>query len=92
MDSTNTPQAMPAQDVLDREYLEIRAKLLEVAASLDRMDRGEGSVSNDYRIQQFRNALQLIMDGNRDRAEQLQMIFSRPYDENWRQDFQLSNA
>ncbi len=35
------PTAMPAAEVLDREFLEIRAKILEIAASLDRLDRGE---------------------------------------------------
>ncbi len=83
------PPVMSAEKVLDREYLEIRAKLLEVAASLDRIDRGPGSVDEDPRLQQFRDALTMILNSSDDRAEQLQLIFSRTYEPDWRQTFQL---
>ena len=74
---------MTAPEVLDREFLGIRAKLLEVAASLDRIGRAEGSVDDDPRLAQLRAALQLLVDASADRAEQFQMLFSLPYDENW---------
>lgn len=91
MDESSTPpQAMPAESVLDREYLEIRAKLLEVAASFDRMERGDGSVAADPRVQQFRDAMEMILSSGGNRAEQLQLIFSRPYSSDWRQAFELS--
>jgi hypothetical protein len=38
-----------ARDVFDQEFLTIRAKLLEVAAALDRIDRAGGSLANDPR-------------------------------------------
>ena len=31
---------MNSKQILDREFLEIRAKILEVAAALDRIERG----------------------------------------------------
>ena len=37
--------------VLDRELLGIRAKLIDLAAALDRIDRAEGSVAGDPRIE-----------------------------------------
>ena len=92
MDSPTPPQFMSADQVLDREYLEIRAKLLEVAASLDRLDRGPGCVDEDPRVQQFREALKMILNSRDDRAEQLQLIFSRAYDSDWRQTFHLSSS
>jgi hypothetical protein len=33
------PIPLDATEVLNREFLEIRAKLLEIAAALDRLDR-----------------------------------------------------
>ena len=75
---------LDAPEVLDREYLDIRARLLEAAASLDRIDRAEGSVAGDPRMDQIGRALAILADHQASRAEQLQLTFSLPYDENWR--------
>ena len=82
---------MDAKTILDREFLEIRAKLLEVAAALDRIDRADGDVSEDRRRAQIGKAIEIIAaqpDPAR-RAEQIQLLFSRPYDENWLAEFEL---
>lgn len=75
-----------ADQIFDRVFLETRAKLLEVAATLDRLDRAEGTddVRNDFRMEQIRKSIDLIQNGSDDRAEQLQIIFSDPYDEGWK--------
>lgn len=83
----SSPMAAPA--VLDREFLEIRAKLLEVAASFDRMTRSEGDVSADPRLARIREALQLLLTAKDDRAEQIQLLFSRDYDDDWQQQFDI---
>lgn len=74
-----------ATAVFDREFLTLRGKLLEAAAALDRIDRAPGDVA-DPRAEQLRRVLAMLAQGGRreDRAEQLQMIFSLPYDPNWR--------
>ena len=74
---------------MDREFFETRAKLLELAAALDRLDRAEGSVSNDARIQDIHQALSVLSGDQPDRAERIQLIFSLPYEENWREQFGL---
>ena len=78
------PSAMPARDVLDREFLEMRAKILQLAASLDRMHRGEGSVTSDPRIKDIHEAIGILTSAGGDRAERVQLLFSRAYDEGWR--------
>lgn len=78
---------MPADKVLDREFLEIRAKILELAASFDRLDRGEGSVLQDPRMKPIEESLQVLQQPGADRAEKVQMIFSREYDDDWRKRF-----
>ena len=84
---------MNAQQVLDREYLEIRGKILEVASSLDRLDRADGAVDQDPRMQQLNQGLQILLDPAEHsatlRAKQIQLLFSRDYEENWREQFQL---
>ena len=78
------PAPMAAPAVLDREFLEIRAKILQLAASFDRLDRGENSVAGDPRMSLIEEGLQVLHQEAGDRAEKIQMIFSRSYDENWR--------
>jgi hypothetical protein len=74
-------------EVLDREFLEARAKLLDLAAVMDRIDRAGGNVENDPRLPRLRQALEIIGGSEPDRAEQVQLLFSLPYDEQWRQKF-----
>jgi hypothetical protein len=78
-----------APEVLDREFLEIRAKVLEVAACFDRLDRAPGTVEQDPRMVRLRQAIDLLLDAYPDRAERTQLVFSRKYDENWRAKFGL---
>jgi hypothetical protein len=44
---------LSAQEVLNRYFLELRCKLLDIAAILDRMDRG-GPLPADPRLEQIR--------------------------------------
>lgn len=80
---------LSAADVLNREFLEIRARVLQVAASLDRLDRAEGSVQSDARIENLRKAIEVLQSSDPNRAEQIQLIFSRTYDGGWQTKFGL---
>lgn len=82
---------MNAAELLDRHYLEIRARLLEIAATLDRIDRSEGSVGDDPRMAQLREGIELLMSASggdasdsASRAERIQHLFSLPYHPDWR--------
>ena len=77
------PAPLTAPEILNREFLEIRCKILELAAAFDRLHRADGTVADDPRIERLREALTAVQDEPDARAEQVQMIFSRPYDENW---------
>ncbi len=79
-----------ASDVLDREFLLLRAKLLEIAATLDRLDRAEGTATDDPRMQQIRQALGILQADESERAERIQLLFSLRYDQQWREFFNLS--
>jgi hypothetical protein len=74
-----------ATEVFDLELLPIRAKLLEVAAALDRIDRANGTVATDPRRTQVQAAIQVLLRPEDDRAEQIQLIFSRQYANDWRE-------
>ena len=81
------PIPLDAPEVLDREFLEIRAKLLQIAAALDRIGRADGSTEGDQRLRQIEQALDVVASSQPDRAQRLQMIFSLTYDEDWRETF-----
>lgn len=70
--------------ILDQEFLLLRAKTLEIAAGLDRIERAPGDVADDGRWQKLRRALEILLGPETNRAERIQLLFSRTYDENWR--------
>jgi len=76
---------LASQAVLDRVYLEVRAKLLEIAACLDRVERADGSPAGraDARWTQIQRGIEILTRDGFDRAEQIQMLFSDPYVANW---------
>lgn len=82
---------LPGNEALNQFYLEARARLLEVAATLDRFDRG-GANADDPRLGLLRQAIHVLNQSTEkqatDRAEQLQLLFSRPYDANWLKKFE----
>ncbi len=73
---------------MDREFLGIRCRLIELAAALDRIERndaaGAAHAAADPRMTQILRSLEILADGQPDRAGRLQMVFSLPYDPNWR--------
>jgi hypothetical protein len=74
---------MPAGRVLDTFFLEARSKLLDLAATLDRLDRGEGAAAADPRLERIRQALLALLQTEPGRAERVQQIFSLAYDPDW---------
>lgn len=82
---------MNSNQILDREFLVIRAKLLEVGAALDRLERADGDVSDDHRLHLIRDAIELVASDGSHRAERIQLLFSREYDEAWQEKFELTS-
>jgi hypothetical protein len=77
-------QAITAPKVLEREFLGIRARLIELGAALDRVGRASGFTSGDPRSEKIRQAVEILLGGEANKAEQIQLLFSLPYEENWR--------
>ena len=84
--------SMSASAVLDREFFELRAKILELGASLDRMGRGDGSVAGDPRMALLHKGIEILKSEETDRAERIQLLFSLEYNDQWRQDFQIASG
>jgi hypothetical protein len=64
-------------EVVDLYFMEHRARLLDVAAFLDRIDRA-GAGDDDFRMQAFRRALGVLQDGQPERARRILELLSDP--------------
>ncbi len=84
-----------ASQIFDDQFLTLRSKLLEVAAVLDRLDRAaeqQGSDVADLRREAIEQAIQILQRdavAAGDRARTLQQLFSRQYDPQWREAFEI---
>lgn len=77
--------SLTALETLNREFLEIRCRILDLAAMLDRLERADDNVGEDPRLKRVHEALDVLKKVKADRAEQVQLTFSRPYDDAWQQ-------
>jgi hypothetical protein len=83
-----------ANQILDDSFLEVRAKLLEVAATLDRLDRSSDEhapLSSDAKPRRIKldEAVRILLSEGPDRAERLQRLFSRQFEADWRDKMQV---
>ena len=66
---------MTRQQVLDLYFMDARAKLLDIAAFMDRVERAEGD--EDFRMKAFRQTLE-VLNSKKNRAEKVLLSFSDP--------------
>lgn len=77
--------------IIEQEFLPLRAKLLEIAAALDRLEREGIASASEPRLAKVRTAIEALLESGEDRAEQIQLVFSRSYEDEWREKFQMPN-
>ncbi len=78
-----------ANQILGESFLEVRAKLLEVAATLDRIDQAvkDNSSESASPLPQrvlIDKAIRICLSEGPARAERLQKLCSREYESDWR--------
>lgn len=82
------PSTRDVAEVLNRDFLETRCKILDLAAALDRIDRAPGRAGDhppDRRLAQLRQAIEALLEPGPGRAETVQRLFSLEYDPEWRE-------
>ena len=67
---------MTRQQILDLYFMEARAKLIDLAAFMDRVDRASGE--EDFRMQAFSKALAELGDSKPERAKRVLLSLSDP--------------
>lgn len=68
--------ACPPRAIVDHGFIAVRAKLIEVAAFLDRIERY--GAADDYRCAALRGAAALLVDGKAERARRILEHLSDP--------------
>jgi hypothetical protein len=67
---------MTKQQILDLYFMDARSKVIDLAAFLDRVDRGEGEA--DFRLKALSDALELVRAGAGERAKSVLLSLSDP--------------
>lgn len=67
---------MTRQQVLDLYFMEVRAKVIDLAAFLDRVDRATGDA--DFRLKGFHAALAELQSKSPERAKSVLLALSDP--------------
>jgi hypothetical protein len=69
---------MTRTQVVERYFMEHRAKLIDIAAFLDRVDRAapDGDGGDDFRVAAFRAALAILLEAEPERAKRVLDLFS----------------
>ena len=72
--------SMNASEILELYFIENRARLLDIASFLDRIDRYEGAeeAKADFRYQALLQAIELLRSADADRTAAIQNLFSDP--------------
>jgi hypothetical protein len=70
------------RELIAEYFMEHRVQVLELAAFLDRLDRARDiDADDDFRLRSIRAALAVLVDGDGERVQRVQMIFSDPRSE-----------
>lgn len=71
-------QPMNAREILELFFIENRARLLDIASFLDRIDRHDGAeeARNDYRYTAFKRAVEMLTSDTTGRTAAIQTLFS----------------
>lgn len=68
--------AMTKQQLIDLYFLDARARLIDLAAFLDRIERADGE--EDFRMAAFRKALSELSRNSSHKARQVLLVLSDP--------------
>ncbi len=74
---------MTVTQIVDEYFLENRAKLLDLAAFMDRLDRAADGQDpeGDFRIKAMRRAFAILSEPGPGRAQRVHLVFTDPTDE-----------
>ena len=79
-----------AERILADEFMVARAKILELAATLDRLDRASGNIEDSKPMQLLMQGIHVLIEDEPEKAKRVQLLMSRQYDPNWQKNLSVS--
>ncbi|MEQ1825081.1 MAG: hypothetical protein ABL921_04020 [Pirellula sp.] len=81
-----------ARQVVADEFLIARAKILELAATLDRIERSSGDTEDSKQMNLLIQGMNILCDDEVDKAKRVQLLMSRDYDPEWQRNLNVQRG
>jgi hypothetical protein len=78
MSAQARPSPLSPLQLVDEYFIENRNRLIEVAAFLDRLDRADPAVRDDFRVRALSDAIAVLASDSPTRVRDIQMLMSDP--------------
>jgi len=72
-----------AQQIVAEDFMIARARIVELAATLDRIERATGDVDDSKNMQLLMQGMHILCDDEVEKAKRVQLLMSRQYDPQW---------
>ncbi len=79
-----------AEQIVVDEFMIARAKIVELAATLDRIERATGDVEDSKNMQLLVQGMHILCDDEVEKAKRVQLLMSRLYDPHWQSQMSIS--
>jgi hypothetical protein len=79
-----------ATQIVADEFMIARAKIVELAATLDRIERASGNVDDSKNMQLLVQGIHILIDDQVEKAKRVQLLMSRDYDPEWQNIMSIS--
>ena len=79
-----------AEQIVVDEFMIARAKIVELAATLDRIERATGDVEDSKNMQLLVQGMHILCDDEVEKAKRVQLLMSRQYDPHWQSQMSVS--
>ena len=86
MNIVNPLKPTPTKALLEQQFLEIRCKILDIAAQLDRLQRGGDleAIKGDPKWTRIQKGIAILANDQPAKAQSVQELFSLQYDPEWK--------
>lgn len=79
----------PAQQIVAEDFMIARARIVELAATLDRIERAAGDVNDSKSMLLLLQGMHILCDDEVEKAKRVQLLMSRQYDPQWQTQMSL---
>ena len=83
MNTKRTMVERSAEQIVADDFMIARARIVELAATLDRIERATGDVEDSKNMQLLIQGMQVLCDEEFEKAKRVQLLMSRHYDPQW---------